>query len=625
MGDGGTRMTDEAVKRTEARLKAVYRQASDEVEQSLKEWQRGHARREAKYMQMVATGKMSQEDFDAWKRGQVFQARQWKARQEQIDEILLNADREAARIVNDGKFGVFASNANYTGYELEHDGNIDTGFMLYDEQTVRRLIDEDPQILPMPRPGVQKPLAYPYYNRLMTSAITQGIVQGETISQIARRVARTTGEASYKSALRNARTAYTGAQNAGRIEGLHQAQKLGIDVKKRWMATLDGKTRDAHRDLDGQVREVDDPFDSDLGRIMYPGEPTAHPANVYNCRCTLTYVYPKYPSAMVRRSAEDGAVVGDMTYGEWETWKQAGKPQVTIQRAPKATAAPAAPAKFQTYTETAEDEQYRRLMAEKDELQRKAYEADRRKMRGSSEERQAAIAERDAYLARYEEIRTKELPKYQYEKAMETAQRQGIQYVAPRKLDRPLSEDEIIARVGGGDMTTGSCASLTYCYVGQKAGYDVLDFRGGSSCRLLAREDRFMMDALHLSGFDSIQGVAKNYKTAGKRALKQAEIGKEYMFECGRHAAIVRRTGNDTYEYLELQSSRRNGWMPFGTSDMDGVLKYRFGADLGGYGEVKSTLISVDQMAQSDRVLKALGYINTPEGDQQKGSSGHER
>lgn len=321
MNDYGTRQTDLAVKRAEWRLSRVYHQAAQDIEQKMKAWHEGHAKREAMYRQQLADGKITQADFDAWMRGQVFQGKQWQARKDEIDAILLNADKAAANIVNEGKLGVFASNANYIGYELDKHGKVNTGFTLYDQNTVGRLIKSDPQILPKPAPGVQKDKAYTYYNKLMNSAITQGIVQGETIPQIAKRIARTTGESSYKSAVRNARTAYTGAQNAGRIEGLHQAQSLGIKVKKQWMATLDDRTRDAHADLDGQVRDVDEPFDSELGPIDYPGDPNADPGNIWNCRCTLVYVYPEYPSEMQRRDNETGEIVGDMSYREWEESK----------------------------------------------------------------------------------------------------------------------------------------------------------------------------------------------------------------------------------------------------------------------------------------------------------------
>ena len=322
MNDYGTRHTDLAVKRAEWRLSRVYHQAAKDIEDKMKAWENGHAAREAKYRQQVKDGKITQADFDAWMRGQVFQGQQWQARKDEIENILFNADKAASNIVNKGKLGVFTTNANYIGYELEDHGLIDTGFTLYDENTVARLVKSDPQILPKAREDVKKDKAYSYYNKLMNSAVTQGIIQGETIPQIAKRIAQTTGERSYTSAVRNARTAFTGAQNAGRMEGLHQAQGLGIEVKKRWMATLDDRTRDAHADLDGQIKDVDEPFDSELGPIDYPGDPTADPANVYNCRCTLVYVYPEYPSDMERRDNESGEIVGDMTYREWEESKR---------------------------------------------------------------------------------------------------------------------------------------------------------------------------------------------------------------------------------------------------------------------------------------------------------------
>lgn len=321
MTDYGTRKTDEAVKRTARRLREIYAEAQRDIAEKLEEWRKAHKKREAKYRKMVAEGKMTQADFDAWMRGQVFQDKQWAARKKEIDEVLLNADKAAAKIVNEGKVGVFADNANYIGYGLEHDLRIDSGFTLYDESTVARLIQDDPQILPMPAPGVVKDKAFPYYNKLMNSAITQGILQGETIDQIAKRIMDKTGESSYKSAVRNARTAYTGAQNAGRIEGLHQAQRLGIDVKKKWLATLDFRTRDTHRDLDGQVRNVDEPFQVDGEEIMFPGDPTAEPALAWNCRCTLIYEYPQYPSSIERSDNITGETVGDMTYKQWYEWK----------------------------------------------------------------------------------------------------------------------------------------------------------------------------------------------------------------------------------------------------------------------------------------------------------------
>jgi len=334
MIDYGRQKTDLAVKRAEWRLSRVYRQAAREVEEKTKDWQKAHEARDKRYRQMVKDGKMSKADYDAWMRGQVFQGKQWEARKEQIRQVLLNSDKVAMNVIKDGKVGVFSTNANYIGYRLEHDTGINTGFTLYDENTVARLIKGDPKILPMlpPEKAVLKDKAYTYYNKLISNSIAQGIIQGESVQQIALRIARDTGEKCYKSALRNARTAYTGAQNAGRIEGLHHAQALGIKVKKQWLAIPDDRTRDAHVEMDGQVQEVDDPFVSELGEIDYPGDPNAEPANVYNCRCTLIYAYPEIPEEMKARDAEDG--VKDMSQEEWEDKKRENSQEQAIQEIP---------------------------------------------------------------------------------------------------------------------------------------------------------------------------------------------------------------------------------------------------------------------------------------------------
>ena len=127
-----------------------------------------------------------------------------------------------------------------------------------------------------------------------------------------------------------ARTAMTGAQNAGRMEMMHRAKGMGIKMQKQWLATFDRRTRDAHQHLDGQTKEVDEPFESKLGDIMFPGDPDANPGNVYNCRCTLTYVYPDFEDLegigedipSYRYDNETGEEIEDMTYQQWTEYKQ---------------------------------------------------------------------------------------------------------------------------------------------------------------------------------------------------------------------------------------------------------------------------------------------------------------
>jgi len=321
--DAGETYTEQRLREVSTRLHTVYQQAASDLYMKQASWLHAHEKRVEKYQAQLRSGLITKADYEAWMQGQLFQEEAWALKRGQLARAMVDVDRQALAIINDGKLDVFAENANWMGYQLEHDLGASMGFGLYDRQTLSRLIRDQPNLLPMPE--IDEGKDYAWYNKVISDAVTQGILQGETLDQIVLRVATDTGEKSLYAMRRNARTAYTGAQNAGRIEGLRQARdELGIAVKKRWLATLDSKTRDAHANLDGQVAEIDEPFESLLGPIDYPGDPAAEPANVYNCRCTLTYVYDKYSTAAVPRvDAETGENVGAMTYEEWRRMKAA--------------------------------------------------------------------------------------------------------------------------------------------------------------------------------------------------------------------------------------------------------------------------------------------------------------
>jgi len=90
-----------------------------------------------------------------------------------------------------------------------------------------------------------------------------------------------------------ARTESTRVTSLARREAFRQTvDDLGLDrsqIRRVWNATNDGRTRDSHRDMDGQEVAFDAPFISGLGnRLMYPGDPSAPAEDVINCRCVVT-------------------------------------------------------------------------------------------------------------------------------------------------------------------------------------------------------------------------------------------------------------------------------------------------------------------------------------------------
>ena len=146
----------------------------------------------------------------------------------------------------------------------------------------------------------------------------QGIVQGKSVHDIAVQAVNGMTDTEIHWAMNNAITALTGAQNAGTLQQMCNAQALGIEVKKRWNSTHDYRTREMHRLLDQQTAELDDPFKVMGYEIQRPGDPNAAPEMVYHCRCVLSSVLGKYPrqNAMQRDNVTK-EITPVMDYTEW--------------------------------------------------------------------------------------------------------------------------------------------------------------------------------------------------------------------------------------------------------------------------------------------------------------------
>ena len=303
----------------EKRIRYVYTQAQKEIDAKLAEFAQAHAAKDARYRALVAAGKMDKADYDAWLRGQVFQSEQWKRMRDQVTNTLYQADVAAQKIVNGERGNIFMQSANHTLYDLEHDTGLSFGFELYDQNAVAKIMRDNPTLLPMREVDEEKDQKW--YSGRIAASVAQGIVQGDGIGQIATRIGQYTGEQSRNAMLRNARTSVTSAHSAGKLDAMHEMQDKGISVMKRWVATLDDKTRDAHADLDGQEQKIDDNFhvmvDGQELEIERPGDPNAEPCLVYNCRCMLFTIFKDIPVSYTRRDM-DGEMIKDMTYREWE-------------------------------------------------------------------------------------------------------------------------------------------------------------------------------------------------------------------------------------------------------------------------------------------------------------------
>ena len=259
----------------------------------------------------------------------------FKALQSKVAERYTEANETAVRYVNDATPGIYSLNRNYSAYTIEKvAGNV--GFDLWDEQTVRRLIVENPEVMPYypPKKALKRGIDLAYGKKQISASVTSSILQGKSIPRIAKDLQTRMPEMNKSSAIRTARTAVTGAQNAGRMDSYVAAEKMGIKVRKEWLATIDGRTRHSHAMLDGEVVDKDKKFENGC---MFPGDPNGPPWEVYNCRCTLIAAVDGVETSNAQRRVRNpetgkNELVSDMTYQEWAGWKEKAKVQKAMEK-----------------------------------------------------------------------------------------------------------------------------------------------------------------------------------------------------------------------------------------------------------------------------------------------------
>lgn len=239
--------------------------------------------REAKTPEERAKAK---EAYEGYLTQYTLQNARFKDLTEQYAKQLSNVNETAVKYINNQLPGIYTSNYNFTAGSMLDNGAIGYSWSTIDENTVKHLIVDGETILPYKKIDTRKDVRW--NTEKVNSEVLQGILQGESIDKIKKRLSTVVGM-NKDSAYRNARTAVTSAENKGRIDMMKRAEDDGVISHKIWMSAHDGHTRKAHLQLDGQEQPREDPFTSILGEIMYPGDPDADPANVYNCRCTLTY------------------------------------------------------------------------------------------------------------------------------------------------------------------------------------------------------------------------------------------------------------------------------------------------------------------------------------------------
>ena len=314
MGDQAHDFAERKIAEFQAEVRETYRQAQADAQEALSRFLRRFEKEDERKREKVKAGELSEADYKAWRKGKILRSRQLSSTLDQVSQAMTEANQVAVAALAGRLPEVYAENANFAAFQVCEASGLDLAFSLVDAPTVQHMLTAGEALFHVPALDVAKDVAW--NRRLMASQLTQGVLLGESIPKMARRVRSVTGS-NIATATRTARTAVTGAECAGRVSSYERARDMGIKLKQEWVATLDGRTRHSHRKLDGEKAEVGGTFPNGC---RFPGDPTARYAEICNCRCTLVAAVEGFETDDAKRASK---LPKGMTYEKWKSGKAA--------------------------------------------------------------------------------------------------------------------------------------------------------------------------------------------------------------------------------------------------------------------------------------------------------------
>lgn len=307
MMDKAHKQTDKMLATMERNIRRIFGKCGKEVKKVSDEYLAAFQLKDEKKRLLVSAGKMSEADYKKWRAMQITTSSRYRHLSEKLTAEMLHSYEAAVAYANGKLPMIYTLNYNAVNKRL---GSMIKGysFELVDTQTVANLAARKSTLLPYKTVNKKK---FERWSRQKTnSAVLSSIMKGDSIPKIAEALIRVVGMPE-ATAITNARTMVTSAENKGRVDSMKRAEAMGTRLKKQWIATLDNRTRDWHADLDGETIPLDEAFYNEKGEIQFPGDPDATPANVYNCRCTIAEIVEGFNPVPKEISFEEFAENGE--------------------------------------------------------------------------------------------------------------------------------------------------------------------------------------------------------------------------------------------------------------------------------------------------------------------------
>lgn len=347
---GHRRQTDKDLLNLEKKLKRKYSATWKEIRRPIEEYLESFAKRDEKMQKDLKNGKVrlpkgqsAEAYYKAWRLKELTQTEEWADICNEAAKRLTETDAECRALVAEEQKKTYEQNYNGTAYNIATiAGAAYSGYVWLQKQStsvspaVKTYTVKARQFptakaravkVTVPRnnvefkimgstgtphyfdPTIDIPRDYKWNRQRMQQMLESGVMQGKATPKIAKDFQATMGQ-NQAAAVRIARTGVTSAQGCATLDAMYKAREMGLDVKKKWKSTHDGRVRDSHAHIDSETRELEDTFSNGL---QYPGDSSGHPSEVYNCRCTMETVYPS--DGLRNQKVESGRFTG--TYDEW--------------------------------------------------------------------------------------------------------------------------------------------------------------------------------------------------------------------------------------------------------------------------------------------------------------------
>lgn len=227
---------------------------------------------------------------------------------EYIDYLLTVAYKDVKKNIYDVLAMLYEEGYYHTAWAIETDTLSRLSYSAVPAETIKAMIESPITGLTLSQ-RLEKNRAAIIYT--IQQEVTQGLVQGETYKQMAKRIKGALENDTVK-AMRIVRTEAHRAVESGKHDAAEHAHKNGVVMYKVWNTVEDGRVRASHKLLDGMKVPVDKEFKKGSIHGMVPGQLSGGAKENVNCRCFLTY-------SVERIEKPDAKELEGMAF---ETWKK---------------------------------------------------------------------------------------------------------------------------------------------------------------------------------------------------------------------------------------------------------------------------------------------------------------